>query len=283
MPVPWVYSLFPKFLQKLSARELAEAVRGAGLDTTNLVIRDGYWVSRADMAESLPRFLSVMADAGLTVRFATAGFEPAELAADDRPLGLLAEHNITEFRMGYFKQQPGEGTRAAFDRARREVETIAALCERHGVRAVYQVHHGTLVPSASAAYLLVKGFDSRLIGVELDPGNQSFEGYEEWGRSASLLGEYLVAVGVKDSRIARDPARAHEPGKGWVRRWCPLDEGVTNWHAVMAALRAADASGTLVFMPFYHENDPAAHLATLRREVAYLRAVEAAIAASTGA
>ena len=273
------YSVFPKFLSKLSAPELAEAVRGAGLDTTNLVIRDGYWVSKADMAETLPPFLKAMADAGLKVTFATAGFSPEEVRQDDTHLALLAEHGIREFRMGYFNAKAGEDVRKTFDSARRQLAQMAEVCEKRGVRAVYQVHHGTLIPSASAAYMLVNGLDPKWVGVELDPGNQSHEGYEDWSRSARLLGEYLVALGVKDSRVARDPARASDPNKGWVRRWCPLDEGVTNWHAVMRALKEVDRSGTLVFMPFYSENDPVAQLATLKREVAYLRAVEKSVAA----
>jgi sugar phosphate isomerase/epimerase len=270
------YSVFPKFLQSLSAPELASAVREAGLDTTNLVIRDGYWVSKAALAAQLPAFLEAMRGEGLTVRFATAGFLPEELQADESPLALLREHGIAELRMGYF-QAPAAQVRTALDDARRRMGVMAALCAKHGVRAIYQVHHGTLIPGASAAYHLVRDLDPKAVGVELDPGNQTHEGLEDWARSAHLLGEYLVALGVKDSRQHREPSRGDEPTKGWSRWWCPIDEGVINWHAVLSALKAVGFAGTLEFMPFYEPHNVFAQLATLKREVAYLRGVEAAV------
>ena len=277
MNIRW--SIFPKFYRHLSPEQLAALVREVGLDTTNLVIRDGYWVTRAKLMAELPGFLETLRGEGLRVQFATAGFEPDEIESDPAPLRFLAEHGITEFRMGYFRAG-GREVRAALDAARRRMETIATLCERANIRCVYQVHHGTLIPNASAAYPLVKDLDPRFVGVELDPGNQTFEGWENWDRSAHLLGKYLVALGVKDSTLSRDPAKAAQPNKGWTRRWCPLDEGVVNWYDVVRALRAADFGGTFVFMPFYDENDPAAMTTKLKREVAYLRRVVAEVEAT---
>ncbi len=270
MQIRW--SIFPKFYQHLGLAELAALVREVGLDTTNLVIRDGYWVSRAGLARDLPLFMAAMRDAGLEVRFATAGFTPEELFADETPLALLAENGITEYRMSYFSEENND-PRASFAAARQKLERLAPLCEKHRIRCVYQIHHGTLIPSASAAYLLVQGLPAQWIGVELDPGNQSFEGYENWGRSARLLGEYLVAVGIKDSALVRDPAKANEPGKGWTRSWVPLDEGVTNWYDVARALKSINFSGTFVYMPFYDEKDPSQMTQKLKREVAYLRSI----------
>lgn len=273
MNVRW--SLFPKSFPHLDPHGLAGLVREVGLDTTNLVIREGYWVSPANLAAELPRFLRAMRAEGLDIRFATAGFSPEELFADDTPLALLADAGIAEFRMGYFSDDKRTDPRGALHRARTAMERLAALCERRGIRAVYQVHHNTLVPGPSAAYALVRGLPCRFVGVELDAGNQSHEGFENWGVASRLLGEYLVALGVKDSCLVRDPARAGEPSKGWRRSWCPLDEGVTNWHDVVRAFRAVGFDGTFVFMPFYDVDDPAAITPKLKREVAYLRRVVA--------
>jgi sugar phosphate isomerase/epimerase len=273
-----VFSLFPKFYKHLDARGLAALVREVGLDTANLVIRDGYWVGEKDLAREVPAFVRAMRAEGLEVRFATAGFSPEQLAGDATPLKVLADSGIREFRMSYFRPQGGD-VRAAFAEARRKLEQMALLCEQAGVRAVYQVHHGTLIASASAAWLVVQGLPARYIGVELDPGNQSFEGMEDWGRSARLLAEYCVAVGVKDTCLARDPAAAGEPGKGWRRSWAPCDEGIVNWHDVVRGLKAIDFAGTFVFMPFYDENDLAAMTAKLKREVVYIRRVVAEVIA----
>ena len=270
------FTLFPKFYRHLGVEQLAELVREVGLDTTNLVVREGYWVDPHRLAADVPRFVRAMADAGVKVTFATAGFSPDQLVFDPTPLKVFADSGITEFRMGYFRIEKSD-VRTSYVVARHKLATMVDLCAEAKVRAIYQVHHGTLVPGASAAFGLINGLDAEWIGVMLDPGNQNFEGYERPELSVGLLGEYLRAVGVKDTAIERDPARAGEEAKGWRRTWATLDEGETNWHALARALRAADFRGHFVWMPFYDEHDPAAMTAKLQREVAYLRKVLAEV------
>jgi len=268
-----VFSIFPKFYKDLSMEALADTVKGAGLDATNLVIRDGYWVTMEDLAAQTPVFVKTMQAAGLEVRFATAGFDAAELIRDASPLSVLADNGIREFRMGYF--QPSGDARADLAQARSHFEQLARVCERCGARAVYQLHQNTVIPNPSTAYALVQGLPPEWLGVMIDPGNQAFEGYEHWGRSAQLLGEYCVAMGVKDVVYERDPDAADGPDKGWKKRWATLYEGVTNWRVVIAALNGIGFDGTFVFMPFYNTDDLDTMTAKLKREVDYLRGIMA--------
>ncbi len=266
-----IFSIFPKFLAHLTVPQLAAAVREAGLDTTNLVVRDGYWVSRSNFHDDLPKFMSAARAEGLDVRFATAGFSADELINEPSLVAALADHGVRAFRMDYFRT--GSDPRGEFDEARRKLAQVAAICQEHRVRAVYQVHHRTLISSAWSAWELVRDLPPDAVGAELDPGNQSFEGFEAWDKSVGLLGDHFVAAGIKDSRVWRDEAGKDQPDKGWKRAWCPIDEGVTYWHEFAAACVAGNFDGTLVFMPFYDPQDPAAQLAKLEREVAYLRRV----------
>jgi sugar phosphate isomerase/epimerase len=273
------YSLFPKFYSSLDVRALAALVRGCGLDAVNAVVREGYWVEPASLAEDLPAFTEAMRAEGVGVPFATTGLSADDIIRDDTPLRVMADAGIRDFRTGYFREEGGD-PRASLASAREKLTQLAPLCEKAGVRAVYQLHHGTLVPGPSAAWPLVEGLPPEAIGVELDPGNQALEGLENWGRSCRLLGEYVAALAVKDVRTSRDESRAEEPGKGWRKSWVPVYEGETNWHDVTRALAAIQFEGTFVFMPFYDQNDPDAMTRKLKREVAYLRKVVAAEAAS---
>jgi len=267
-----IFSIFPKFYRELSLDQLAELVRETGLDTTNLAVRDGYWCEPATLERDVARFVSGMAKHGLKIHFATTGYALAALVKDPTPLKILADNGIREFRMGYFEQSPDDA-RGAYDRARKEMEQMAELCGKYRIRAVYQIHHWTLVPNASAAYFIINGLPAESIGIELDPGNQTFEGTEDVAKSISLLGDHLVAFGIKDTRPRFDPAKKLEPGKGWERDWCSLDEGQVNWHDVVRPLAKRKWSGTFVFMPFYHEHDSQLRTSVLKKEVVYLRNV----------
>ncbi len=273
-----IWSIFPKFYRHLSPEGLAELVRHVGLDTANVVVREGYWVTQEKLAVELPRFVKALRAAGIEPHFATTGFMPAGLLADPTPLAILADNGIRGYRMGHY-QFRGLDVREALATARREMQQLAPLCLKHGVRCVFQLHHNLLIASATAGYDLVKGLPSEAVGIELDPGNQAFDGMENWERSARLLGEHLCALGVKDTALTQDPAEAHRPEKGWKRDWATLYEGVTNWHEVISALKGIDFSGTFVFMPFYNPDDPEEMTRKLKREVEYLRGIVAAASA----
>jgi len=271
-------SIFPKFYKHLDVEGLAALVKQIGCDTANLVIRDGYWVTPGGLADEAPKFVEAMRAAGLAVEFATAGFAFEDIIADDTPLKILADCGITAFRPAYFRKVVDGDVRGSLDAARATMEKVADVCLKIGVRCVYQIHHGTLVSSASSVWPIVKGLDPKAVGVMLDPGNQVHEGMENWLRSCQLLGEYLAAAGIKDVAIVRDGAKVSEPQKGWKREWVPCDEGVTDWYAFVRGLKAVEFDGTFVFMPFYDSDDPDKMTEKLTREVAYVRSVVEAVA-----
>ena len=57
---------------------------------------------------------------------------------------------------------------------------VQELAKKHGVKADFEMHMGTIVPSASAARRLASYFDPNYIGVIYDTGNVIYEGYEEY-------------------------------------------------------------------------------------------------------
>jgi sugar phosphate isomerase/epimerase len=272
------WSLFPKFFSHLSLPALAELVREVGLDTTNLVVRDGFQVTPEYMAEELPLFLRIMRREGLEIRFATTDYQAETLIAQPEILSTLADAGIRDFRIGHFPDRGGD-VRQALRQVREALQRLVPLCEKAGIRAVTQLHNNTLIASPGMAYHLFHDLPPEWMGIELDPGNQSYDGLEEWDRSARLLGSSVVALGVKDTGMIRDMGRAEGSEKGWVRYWTPIDNGVTQWHQVIRALHKIDFAGTFVFMPFYDPDDPAEMRRRLREEVAYLRRIVTAVMA----
>ncbi len=266
------FSLFPKFYKSLSVQELAELVRTVGLDTVNLTIRKGYWCQPDSLRDDVPAFVKAMEQAGVGIHFCTAGFSAEQIIEDSDPLKVLADNGITAFRMGYFRGRPDD-VGVALDEAHQQMQQVAKICGGIGIRCVYQVHHGTLIPSATGAHYLTRGLPAEAIGIMLDPGNQAFEGFEKWGRSAKLLGDRLVAIGVKDAAYTRDYLSADGERKGWSLGWAPLYEGVTDWYDLVRSLKEIDFDGTFVWMPFYHEKDNEKMTEVLTKEAAYLRRV----------
>ena len=115
---------------------------------------------------------------------------------------------------------------------------------RYGVRALVETHHKTITPSASLTHRLVSGFDPEHVGVLFDPGNMVFEGFEDYRMGLELLGPYLAHVHLKNARYA-----PHKDGV-WRPVWSPLEAGVVDFRAFLAALRGVGYDGWLVLEDF---------------------------------
>jgi sugar phosphate isomerase/epimerase len=148
---------------------------------------------------------------------------------------------------------------------------VAKLARRHGVKALLEIHMGTIVPSASAARRLAGAFDPREVGVIHDAGNMVYEGFENWQMGMEILGPYLAHVHVKNGSWA---IRAGDPD-GNLRWRCDADSlrhGAVSWADVILALRRVGYDGWLSLEDF----SAGATDEKLRDDVAYLRALLAA-------
>jgi sugar phosphate isomerase/epimerase len=132
-----------------------------------------------------------------------------------------------------------------FDAAREFLAGVEDLARSHGVKALIEIHHKTICPSASLAQRLVSSFDPGLVGVILDPGNMAQESFEDYRIGAELLGPYLAHVHIKNSAFER-PAG----GGVWEPRWAPLEDGVVDFGQVFEALEHVSYDGWLAMEDF---------------------------------
>lgn len=145
---------------------------------------------------------------------------------------------------------PGpEGYRATFERRRRDYRDVAELALRHGVQALVELHHQSLVSSASAAARFVEGMDPRAVGVIHDVGNMLQEGYEHDPWSLEILGEHLAHVHVKNVALRPEPG-ASPP---WTWQWAPLRQGAAPLERLFDALAGVGYDGWVSLEDFSTE------------------------------
>ena len=256
------------------AARLAALCADARLDDCAVLVREGYGATPSQLKTALPLHCRELRAHGMAARFAIADWTPAQLADNPEPLAMCADNGIREVRVGHVYSGGAYGAvgdvRAELEGARRNFAGLARHCERYQIRAIYQLHHRTLLASASAVWPLLRELSPQWIGVMADAGQQ-LEGYEDWRKVARLLGAHLAAFGVKDVAFRQDETRLDAPDKGWSWQMVPIDQGMTDWTNVRDALRAINFAGPLVFLPLYHGDDMARLGEVLKREVAYLR------------
>ncbi len=128
----------------------------------------------------------------------------------------------------------------SFARATRFLEGCQELARQYDVRAVVELHHGTITCSASLAQRLVAPFDPDFIGVLHDAGNMAREGFEDYDLGFQVLGPWLAHVHIKNARYVQP-----EGGGVWQAEWSPLEDGVVDWDALFSAMKRAGYEGWL--------------------------------------
>lgn len=221
---------------------IAEATRVAGLAVPNL----GAYVQAADPAEveRLMRIARILGAPSLRVGF--GGYDGAT---------------------PYWK---------ALEAARAQLARVVEAAQRTGIKVLVEMHHGTLVPSASLAWNLVNGFPAERVGVIYDAGNLVHEGFENHQLGMELLGPYLAHVHIKNAAPAPKPLSGPQPLL-FEAGWAPLRAGAVNFPRLFAAMRAVGYDGWLSLEDFsIGMDEPAA----LRDAFAFLDALAAQSAAA---
>jgi sugar phosphate isomerase/epimerase len=251
------FSAFTAALPEWTPEEAVKRLADQGWDGVEWRVLDqpdapegqgpGFWAGNLctwplrTLEEDVRRIREVTASAGLGIS-GIGGYALCDEESDvERLLAATAALGAQQVRV----RTPALGGAAypeLFTQTRRHFERIADRAAHYGVRALVELHHQTLISSASAGRRLLEGLDPSAVGVIHDIGNLVIEGFEEPLAGLQLLGDYLAHVHVKN--VAWVPGQRRADGAlDWSHEWAPLADGVADIPAYFRALRAVGYDG----------------------------------------
>lgn len=277
------YGVFTVMLPDLTPKEAAAALKEAGYDGVEWRVttvpeavkseapsfwRNNYCTFTPTRQDALEARATAEA-AGLSIPNLGTYINIGDLAAVESAMQFAVTAGAPSIRVGVARNDEPDDFQTIFERSAAFLADVQALAQRYGVKALIEMHHGTISASASAARRLVERFDPAYIGVIHDCGNMVFEGFEEYRRGLEILGPYLGHVHVKNAAFDR-PAE----GGVWRGRWAPLHDGVVDFPALFAALQAVGYDGWIVVEDFSQSYDSRT---ALRENLAFLRKIADAV------
>jgi sugar phosphate isomerase/epimerase len=250
--------VFTVVLPDLTPEEAAHEIRAAGYDGVEWRVaripeefrgeRPSFWRNNlctlSPTVEEADRARRISESAGLEIVGLGTYIEVGDLDATEEAMRFAKAAGSPRIRVGVGR--PENASYADLLAAAREfLAGVEELAGEYGVKALVEIHHGTICPSASLAHRLVSGLDPEAIGVIFDPGNMVFEGFEDYRIGAELLGPYLGHVHLKNAAFDRP-----EGGGTWRARWAPLEDGVVDFERLFETLRTVGYDGWLVIEDF---------------------------------
>ncbi len=184
------------------------------------------------------------------------GYQQAsDRAGVETMLRVTAELGARQVRvtMPHYRQErerTGETYAQIFDRTRADLEWATGRAAELGVKALVELHHMTITPSASAALRLVDGLDPEHVGVIHDLGNLVIEGQEDHLAAFELLGPYLAHAHVKNARWVDTRDTRADGSRIWQNEWAPLRDGQASVAEYLDALRQHGYDGWVTIEDF---------------------------------
>ena len=203
----------------------------------------GFWQGNrctfplSTFVEDAPRIRALTEAAGLTISAIASYVQAPDLENVERVFRGSAVLGAPMARIQVPHYDGQTGYVELWERARRDYWEVARLAHTHGVKALVEIHHETIVPSASATRRFLDGLDPASVGAIYDPGNMVWEGHEQYRLGLETLGPYLAHVHAKNSGWRQSGRRA-DGSLAWQAEWAPLDAGIVDLRDLFAALRA---------------------------------------------
>ena len=180
---------------------------------------------------------------------------------------ILGAGKIRVFQQGYRATDTQKNYRLAMAQTKADLQALELLSRRYGVKIILEMHHDTLLSSPSAAWNALAGMDPDCLGINIDPGNMVYEGFENYQKALELLGPFIAHVHVKNA-ILKPAGRDELGGMKWERAWSPLWEGMADLRECFRVLKKYGYDGTVSVEDFTDEQPTREKLAA---DLAYIK------------
>ena len=277
------YSVTSVLLPDLDMAETCQLLQELGYDGLELRVRYTrpdlvgkgytYWgehktgLSPANLAQKASNVARMVADHGLELVAIASNLRADEYDEIERLADGVARLGKVPIRLGAprgfdrtsaYRELYGEAVEA-YSRA-------IEILRPYGLRALIEIHGGTIMVSASLAYRIAANFSPREMGVIYDVNNMAKDGYETGRIGMELLGDYLQHCHAGGWRPVAGGRRA-DGALEWAWEGCDLADSIIDIPLFLSDLKAVGYQGFISIEDFRQ----IPHEDKLRPQIAFLR------------
>ncbi len=236
----WQWLMFSKHLQELDFERLGEVVAEMGFDGVDLTVRNGGHIEPADAKTQLPIAAKTLQKFKLSLPMITTNFVNADEPFANEVFSVAADCGVKFIKLGYWRYRDFGSLRQLVSAAKKSLEGITRLSERHGICAVVHTHSGNfLTASPFVLAELLEGFDPKFVAAYVDAGHIFVEGgLMGWQQGMEAIADKIRVVACKDYAWFKE-------GERWNAKVVPIGEGIVRWREFFACLRKLGFDGPI--------------------------------------
>jgi len=257
------FAVFTVSTPEYTPEEVVAKIKGFGYDGIEWRVTDeepnprgtGFWAGNkstlpfSTIEQRALEYRKLTEDAGLEMPSLGTYVSCNDLESVESMMKAATTMGVPMLRVRVPNYDNSLSYKSLFDTSREQYKRVAELAGKHKVKALVELHHRSICPSASSARLFLDGFDPTEVGVIHDAGNMVFEGFEAYRLGFEMLGPLLAHVHVKNARWF--PVRyLPDGGVEWKADWAPVSKGVADLRTLFEALEAIDYDEWIAFEDF---------------------------------
>ncbi len=282
------YAVFTVSIPEYEPQEAVQKVKESGYDGIEWRVIDqapahaggSFWggnkatVPLTGFEEHAAEYRKMTEDAGLEMPSIGTYTMCDNLEEAERAMRGAKALGVPQLRIRVPNYNGTDPFKPIWDKAKAEYKDVVDLAAQHGVKALLELHHRSIVPSASAATLFLDGLDPAHVGVIHDAGNMVHEGYETHRLSLEMLGPYLAHVHVKNARWF-PTKQAEDSTMEWRCDWAPVHRGIIDMRQLFGALHGIGYDGWIGLEDFSTDRPTEDRL---KENLVYLKGIESRLA-----
>jgi sugar phosphate isomerase/epimerase len=260
------FSVFTASTPEWTPEEAAAQIAEAGYEGVEWRVTDqpdsggsvGFWSGNratwpfTGLADAVPQIAEVTEKYGLDISSLGTYVRCDDPESVEAAMDAASRVGAAQLRVTLPSYDPSTSFTELRRRCREQYVEVARLAQRHGVRALVEIHHRTPVASPAAAAAFVGDFDPEHVGVIHDQGNMVYEGWTQYRQGLEELGEHLAHVHLKNGTWVPD-TRDADGNLRWKSAAVPLREGFIDVTELLGALRAVGYDEWITFEDFSTE------------------------------
>lgn len=261
-------TLYSISLQWADYDEAADTAAKAGWPAIGWTVRGGGHVLPENVVRDLPKAVAAAKKAGLQVPIIVTPIRDAESPYAEAYLDTMSKLGLRYYQAPTLAQYDyTKDLQPQLEVWKPRIEQLAKLNEKYGTTAVYHVEGGAgnIGGGAWDLWLVVKDFDTKYVGMDLDLGHATMKGGPEVWEVIRFAHKNILSIASKDIRWAQKTDTAQGPRRSdpsedwpWTAEYVVPGTGMVNFKAAFEYMKAIGFAGSFLHYTEYFVSVPGA-------------------------